>query len=211
MVWWQEHIQARSSRLAPRKFNHTYVTGLALALSLVVAGCATAPEKTVEEPAVEPAPDVVELPKETPPSAVDSPDKAPTQTQPDGADILEKQPEQTDEMVTVSVYTIDAQCNDFVEETVQVPIDQAMNQAVGKAVGAVEYNAFKLAGYQVNLNGSTATVDMQLAPGSERQFVSLSSCEQRALFGSVEETLLNNPDWNVDAVKFTDGGKELVL
>ncbi|MEL6604735.1 MAG: hypothetical protein AAFP20_16095 [Cyanobacteria bacterium J06614_10] len=212
MVWLQEHIQARISRLAPSRFNHTYVTGLALALSLVVVGCATAPEKTVEEPAADPTPDVVELPKETPPPAVDSPDKAPpTQAQPDGEGTFEKQPEQTDEMVTVSVYTIDAQCNDFVEETVQLPSDQAMSEAVGKAVGAVEYNAFKLEGYQVNINGNTAIVDMQLAPGSERQFVSLSSCEQRALFGSVEETLLNNPDWNVDAVKFTDSGKELVL
>ncbi len=73
---------------------------------------------------------------------------------------------------------------------------------------AVDYNAFKLESYQVNINGSTATVDMQLAPSSQRQFVSLSSCEQRALFGSVEKTLLNNADWNVSAVKFTSNGKK---
>ena len=78
-------------------------------------------------------------------------------------------------------------------------------------MSAGDLNAFKLDGYQVNIDGNTAIVDMRLAPGSQRQFVSLSSCEQRMLFGSVEETLLNNADWDVDAVKFTNAGKELVL
>ncbi|MGD1866621.1 MAG: hypothetical protein ACFB0D_18885 [Phormidesmis sp.] len=123
-----------------------------------------------------------------------------------------KQPS-SGEMVTVSVYTIDDQCNNFVEQPLQVLSGVAMDEAVAKAVdvSANDLNAFKLDGYQVNVDGNTAIVDMRLAPGSERQFVSLSSCEQRMLFGSVEETLLNNADWDVDAVKFTTAGKELVL
>ena len=175
------------------------MTSLALTLSLIMAGCATAPETVVVEPKA--TPDAVETPQA-------APDKQPVSAQPDGQSDLDKQPS---EMVTVSVYSIDDQCNDFVEESIQVPGDQAISEAVGKAMSSVDYNAFKLAGYQVDVNGRTATVDMQLAPGSERQFVSLSSCEQRALFGSVEETLLNNDDWGVEAVKFTQGGKEILL
>ncbi|MFK8182202.1 MAG: hypothetical protein AB8B99_02425 [Phormidesmis sp.] len=193
------------------KVSKSCATGLALTLSLIVSGCATTPDTLVEEPTPQVAP--VETPqKAEPPAVVDAPEKEPpVSAQTDGQVNTGKQPTSESEMVTVSVYTIDAQCDEFVEETVQVPGDKAISEAVGKAMGAVDYNAFKLEGYQVNVTGNTAIVDMKLSPSSERQFVSLSSCEQRALFGSVEETLLNNPDWDVDAVKFTDSGKELVL
>jgi len=189
--------------------------GLALTLTLAVTGCATSPDQVVEEPPVNPTPEIVELPKETVPPAVTKP---PVQDSPVGAQPNElpsdrdKQPAASD-MVTVSVYTIDDQCNNFVEQALQVPSGVAIDEAVGKAVevSAGDLNAFKLDGYQVNINGNTAIVDMRLAPGSVRQFVSLSSCEQRMLFGSVEETLLNNAAWDVEAVKFTNAGKELVL
>jgi hypothetical protein len=98
-----------------------------------------------------------------------------------------------------------------VAQTLQVHSNNAIDEAVGQAIESVDYNAFKLEGYQVSVNGGTATVDMKLSPSSERKFVSLSSCEQRALFGSIEETLLNNPGWNVENVKFTDSGKEIIL
>ncbi len=187
------------------------LAGLALTLSLVVGGCATAPDTVVVEPTPTPAPATQEPSKQTQPPAADAPPKKPAVTQPNGQASPDKPSAASDEMVTVSVYKIDDQCNNFVEESVQVPSDKAITEAVGQAMSAVDYNAFKLAGYQVSINGKTAVVDMQLAPSSQRQFVSLSSCEQRALFGSVEETLLNNPDWNVNAVKFTNQGKELLL
>ncbi|MBE9061296.1 sporulation/spore germination protein [cf. Phormidesmis sp. LEGE 11477] len=201
MVRLPESIQKHISR----QRGQTSIAGLALTLSLVFAGCATAPDTVTVDPEETPA-------AEVDPSAAEdqTPDKVQPEAKPDGAGI-DKQPGAADEMVTVSVYTVDDQCNDFVEQSVQVPSDQAIASAVGKAMGAVEYNAFKLSGYQVDINGSIATVDMQLAPGSQRQFVSLSSCEQRALFGSVEETLLNNSDWDVETVKFTASGKELTL
>ena len=174
-----------------------------------MGGCATtAPEKTVVEPTTKAAP--VETPKQSEPPVAEEPVKASVAAQPDG-EMTGKPPGTSSEMVNVAVYTIDDQCNDFVEKTVRLPSDKAMAEAVGQAMGAVDYNAFKLEGYQVSVNGTTAVVDMKLSPGSERKFVSLSSCEQRALFGSVEETLLNNPDWDIKAVKFTNRGQEIVL
>jgi hypothetical protein len=204
-----EKPSEKSSKKPINKLSKICLTGLAL--SLVLTGCGT-PQKTAEESSPAPLPEASAPPKQvdTPP-ATDT-DKAPaTGAQPDGQAAPDKEPDAAAEMVTVSVYTIDDQCNDFVEQSVQVPSDVAITDAVGKAMGAVDYNAFKVESYQVDINGNTATVDMALAPGSERQFASLSSCEQRALFGSVEETLLNNPDWNVTAVKFTNQGQEIVL
>lgn len=210
MVRLPEFTQKHVAKRTPRRLGRTSLASVALMLGLVFAGCATAPEVTPgadETPVSE-----LETPVgSTPPTATEAPGKTDQlEAKPDSAGV-DKQPGAADEMVTVSVYTIDDQCNDFVEQSVEVPSSQAIDSAVGKAMGAIEYNAFKLAGYQVDINGRTAVVDMQLAPGSQRQFVSLSSCEQRALFGSVEETLLNNSDWDVEAVKFTASGKELRL
>jgi len=211
----QPKSQSRPMRASYlRRVTGRGVAGLALTMALAITGCATSPDQVVEEPTVNPSPEIVELPKETVPPAVTEPaDKQPTAAQPNEAPNAGGKQPAAGEMVTVSVYTIDDQCNSFVEQPLQVPSGAAMDEAVGKAVAvsADDLNAFKLDGYQVNVDGSTAIVDMRLAPGSERQFVSLSSCEQRMLFGSVEETLLNNADWDVDAVKFTTAGKELML
>jgi hypothetical protein len=194
-----------------KKFSKACLAGLALTLGLVVTSCGT-PQRAADEPSPAPVPEASAPPKQVEtPSATDTAKEPVVGAQPDGQAVPDKEPDAAAEMVTVLVYTIDDQCNDFVEQSVQVPSDVAITDAVGKAMGAVDYNAFKVESYQVDINGGTATVDMALAPGSERQFASLSSCEQRALFGSVEETLLNNPDWNVTAVKFTNQGKEIVL
>ena len=182
--------------------------GLALALTLVMASCATSPDTVVVEPDPKEVPEVVPE-KANPPIVEEPPAKNPVPAQADGTQ--NTKPPAESEMVTVEVYTIDDQCNDFIAQPVQVSSAKAIDEAVGKAMTAEEYNAFKLAGYQVNITGSTAVVDMQLAPGSERKFVSLSSCEQRSLFGSIRETLLNNTDWGVTSVKFTSSGKEIII
>lgn len=205
-----ERIAERTSEAVSRRAR-SGVYGLALTLALIVTSCATAPKEDVAaDPAPSATPSVVAIPKQTPPVATEvTPDKAqPAAAQPDGqAD--NKQPDTS--MVAVPVYTIDGQCNDFVEKTVEVHSDKAMSEAVGEAMKGLDYNAFKIQSYEVNIDGTTAVVDMELAPNSERKFVSLSSCEQRSLFGGIEKTLLDNPDWGVTAVKFTSKGQELAL
>ncbi|MEL6938459.1 MAG: hypothetical protein AAFO84_04630, partial [Cyanobacteria bacterium J06598_1] len=178
MVWLPESIKTRiktaSAQLAPRRFNSRYATGLALTLTVAIAGCATSPDQVVVEPSPSPAPEAVEQPKEaTPPTVTEVPAKdQPTTAQPNNPSGQGKQPGGSSEMVTVSVYTIDDDCDTFVAQPIQVASGAAMNEAVGKAVSETDLNAFKLDGYQVNISGGTAVVDMQLAAGSERQFVS---------------------------------------
>lgn len=198
----------------PRVMGRTL--GLVLTVGLIATGCATAPERTADlEPdtSKNASPEAVETPKQpqVPVAPEELPKDPPVSAQPDSAQVPDKQPEAAGETTTVSVYTMDDQCLDFVSEPVQVSSEQAVAEAVGKAMGEMDYNAFKLEGYEVSVNGGTAIVDMRLASGSERQFVSLSSCEQQSLFGSIEQTLLNNPNLNVESVKFTDSGKELIL
>lgn len=189
------------------------MTGLALTLGLVIGGCATnAPDEVVVEPTPSVAPAQTPNKQAKPPVVEAKPTETPAvPAQPTGEAVPAKEPDASGEMVPVSVYTIDDQCNELVAQTLQVHSNNAIDEAVGQAIESVDYNAFKLEGYQVSVNGGTATVDMKLSPSSERKFVSLSSCEQRALFGSIEETLLNNPGWNVENVKFTDSGKEIIL
>jgi hypothetical protein len=40
---------------------------------------------------------------------------------------------------------------------------------------------------------------------------SLSFCEQKILLGSIKETLVNHPDWDIEQVEFTNRGYRLVL
>ena len=199
------HAESTGKSISSKSIS---IKGIALLLMLIATGCATAPDPVVVEPEPKETPVVVPEPKENPTVVEEPPAKEPVLAQPDNTQT--SKPPAEDEMVTVSVYAIDDQCNEFVAEPVQVSSAKAIDEAVGKAITAVDYEAFKLAGYQVSVLDGTAIVDMQLAPGSERKFVSLSSCEQRSLFGSIEETLLNN-DWNVKSVKFTSSGKDIIL
>lgn len=196
------------------RFSKPLASGV-LALSLLVAGCQTqdvagpVDPAPVEEEATDgaAAPDV----GETPAGGDATESDAPVTAQPDNAVNSD-----TDaaEMMSVSIYKMDDQCNAYETETVEVERDAAMSQAVGKVMAVAQtYDKFELAGYRISYDADsdTATIDLRLSPESERQFVSLSSCEQLSLFGSVEETLTQNSDWSVETVEFTNRGEELLM
>jgi len=106
--------------------------------------------------------------------------------------------------VNVTLYTSDVQCQEFVPQKVTVPATQSVTNAVGK----IDFN---LSGYRVRVRNGIATVDLRLSPQSKRQFVSLSSCEQFALFGSLRKTLTSNSQWKIKEVRFTEQGEDIVL
>ena len=113
--------------------------------------------------------------------------------------------------VPVSVYKVDNQCRDFVSEKMAVPAGQPISGAVGKVLENADSADFSLSGYRVNVASGVATIDLRVAPASKRQLVSLSSCEQMAIFGSLRKTLTSNAQWKIKSVRFTDRGKEVVL
>lgn len=115
--------------------------------------------------------------------------------------------------VAINIYQADNQCNDFIPEKVNLPANNSLEMAVAKVIEKSNINEFSLAASKVttDLQTGIATIDFQVAANSKRRFVSLSSCEQFNLFGSLRKTLIDNPDWQIKDVRFTEGGKELVL
>jgi hypothetical protein len=117
----------------------------------------------------------------------------------------------SNQTVNVTLYTSDSQCQELVPQTVPVSAEEPVAGAVGKIIEERGSADFNLTGYRVSVNDGVATVDLRIAPNSPRQFVSLSSCEQFALFGSLRKTLLSNSQWGIKNVRFTERGKEIVL
>lgn len=115
--------------------------------------------------------------------------------------------------VTVTVYKPDSQCEELIPEQVSVSQTAAIAEAVGKTIEYGNTKDFDLSGYRVNVdpNSQIATVDLRLSPDSQRQFVSLSSCERLALFGSLQKTLTSNSQWQIQEVRFTQQGEEIVF
>lgn len=111
----------------------------------------------------------------------------------------------------VKVYQVDHQCMNLVPESVAVPADKPMEGAIATIIAAQSSPDFELAGYRVAVKDGVATVDLRLAPSSKRSFVSLSSCEQLALFGGIRKTLTGNPQWKIQSIRFTERGQEIVL
>lgn len=120
---------------------------------------------------------------------------------------------QTTKTLPVNIYRADSQCETLVSEKVAVPAASPVNAAVGKVLKEAESGDFALAGYRVNVNTNSrvATIDLRLSPDSQRQFVSLSTCEQFALFGSLRKTLTDNSQLKIQDVRFTQQGQEIQL
>jgi hypothetical protein len=119
---------------------------------------------------------------------------------------------QSTKTVTLKIYRADSQCQNLVPETAAVPNANPVNAAVGKVIEEANSSDFELAGYRVNVNkNGVATVDLRRSPNSQRQFASLSACEQFALFGSLRKTLTDNSQLKIKDVRFTEQGKEIAL
>ncbi len=118
-------------------------------------------------------------------------------------------PKQT---VAINIYQVDNQCSDFVAESISLPQDNSLEMAIEKVIEKSNINELKFTGYKVTKDQSgIATIDFQVADTSVRKLVSLSSCEQLNLFGSLRKTLIENSNWQIKDVKFTEQGKEVVL
>ncbi len=115
--------------------------------------------------------------------------------------------------VTLNIYQVDSQCDTLVPAKAAVPSDSPVESAVANVLKQTDSADFELAGYRVQVNPTSgvATVDFRLSPNTRRQFVSLSMCEQFALFGSLRKTLTTNSQLKIKNVRFTEQGREIVL
>ncbi len=117
----------------------------------------------------------------------------------------------TKKTINVTLFTSDTQCQELIPQQVSVPAAEPVTGVVGKIIEQRDSADFSLSGYRVIVKDGVATVDLRISPNSHRQFTSLSSCEQFALFGSLRKTLLSNSQWKIKEVRFTERGEKIVL
>ncbi|MBE9159999.1 hypothetical protein IQ265_24700 [Nodosilinea sp. LEGE 06152] len=115
--------------------------------------------------------------------------------------------------VAVDLYTLDRTCESYQAEPIQVPRQQSMENTVDLILAEQRVPDLTLSGYRTRFDPQTKTVtiDLRVARTSRRVLQSLSVCEQKALLGSLRETLINQPDWKIESVTFTNRGNPLVL
>ncbi|OKH44667.1 hypothetical protein NIES30_21885 [Phormidium tenue NIES-30] len=115
--------------------------------------------------------------------------------------------------VAVDLYTLDDRCESYQAEPIQVPRTQSMENTVALIMAEQAIPELNLSGYRTSFDPetNTVTIDLRVARSSRRVLNSLSVCEQKALLGSLRETLINQPDWKIEAVVFTNRGNPLVL
>jgi hypothetical protein len=136
----------------------------------------------------------------------------PNLIQPSMAQLRAKSAARSLNNVAIQLYTSDSQCQTFIPTKVLVPSEQPLVATVGKILAAQDTADFSLSGYRVKVNPQgVATLDLRMAPNSQRQLVSLSSCEQFSLFGSLRKTLTSNPLLQVKEVRFTERGEQIAL
>jgi hypothetical protein len=100
----------------------------------------------------------------------------------------------------------------LIPQKVRVNKEHPIESAVTKVLETQHNSDFDV-NYRVILDRTAklATIDLRIPANSKRQLVSLSSCEQLALFGSLRQTLTSNQGWEIQKVRFTKEGKEIWL
>ena len=195
-----------------KKYLAPLVTGV---IVLSLSSCASSVANRQSVKANSPTPQTGDMP-----STTLSARAATTPNQPQSQTPVTRQPSNTTgsiaqakDTVTLTIYQADNQCQTLVPEKVVVPTTRIVDTAVGQVLKQADSGDFDLAGYRVQVNSQSglATVDFRLSPNAQRQFVSLSSCEQFALFGSLRKTLTTNPQLKIRNVRFTQQGQEIVL
>jgi hypothetical protein len=113
--------------------------------------------------------------------------------------------------IKITLYQVDSQCEKLVPETVNIPSKNSLETVIGEVITTFNNGDFSVAGYrvQVDQKSGVATIDLRLPPDTKRKFMSLSTCEMLALFGSLRQTLTSNSQWHIKEVRFTEKGQEI--
>jgi hypothetical protein len=113
--------------------------------------------------------------------------------------------------INVIIYRSDNLCENYITETVELSEIEALEKTIAIIIDHNNSSDFNIVGYRVKTDEKTniATIDFRLEPDSQRQLISLSSCEQFALFGSLRQTLINHKPWNIKDIHFLQQGKNI--
>ena len=115
------------------------------------------------------------------------------------------------ENIPVTIYSSDNLCQSYVTETVEIPDENSLEKTISLILDRNSGSDLNITGYRLNVDETKqiATIDFKLSLDSPRQLMSLSPCEQFALFGSLRQTLTKNPQWNIKQIRFLEKGQDI--
>ncbi|MDJ0798269.1 MAG: hypothetical protein QNJ51_15855 [Calothrix sp. MO_167.B12] len=184
------------------KTNQLSIFTIIIAIAITItSGCSSSNVSRQPEPEKNIPTNSTSKNRETNPS---SPSLAKLRAKP-----LDKEP--LGETINTTIYTSDTQCQKLIPKQVAVSANKPINAAIAQIIEQQDSGDFNLSGYRLSVKNGTATIDLRIAPKSRRQIMSLSSCEQFALFGSLRKTLTSNPQWNIKRVRFTQLGEDIIF
>ncbi len=164
-----------------------------LGITLLLGACQSTPKNVVSSPSPSAS------------QAVKTAEKSPQKTAQKPKISASKKP--ASNAVTVSIFRLDNQCNQFIAEKASVAKPKMIQATVARVIETVQNADFDLSGYRINVKGETVTIDFRVAPGAKRQLKSLSNCEQLALYGGLRKTLTGNSVLKIKSVQFSDRGQ----
>jgi hypothetical protein len=164
-----------------------------LGITILLGGCRTPPEPVQ----ISPSPSV------SPP--IKTAEKSPQKTAQKPKNSTSKKP--ASNLVSLGIFKLDNQCNQFIAEKVSVSKTKMLEEAVARTIDRATNADFDLSGYRINRKGETVTIDFRVAPDAKRQLKALSNCEQLALYGGLRKTLTGNSVLKVKSVQFSDRGQ----
>ncbi|MGF1491036.1 MAG: hypothetical protein ACFBSC_00990 [Microcoleaceae cyanobacterium] len=123
-----------------------------------------------------------------------------------------KQPTTSADTTSITLYSVDSNCDALVPQKVIAPSGNSLEFAVAQVFDLNTNEDFPLSyRLEVDSDHQAVTIDLRIPTTSPRPLTALSACEQLALFGSLRKTLTENPQWQVHQVHFTHAGKEVAL
>ncbi|MGP1385840.1 MAG: hypothetical protein ACTS2F_19940 [Thainema sp.] len=116
--------------------------------------------------------------------------------------------------IPTTIYLPDPETYRLVPQTVPIDGDAPVAGIVGQIISSYSGQDVGIEGYDVAVDQPNQIARVNFNVSSERNgrvFYSLSSANQVALFESIRETLLTNPDYQINEIIFSANGESFEI
>lgn len=139
--------------------------------------------------------------------------------QPSNSESIAAAPDEIDSSLTrtyipTTIYLPDPETYRLVPQTIPVDADAPVAGIVGQIISSYDGQDVGIEGYDVAVDQPNQIARVNFDVNSDRngrEFYSLSSANQVALFESIRETLLTNPDYQINEIIFSANGESFEI